>query len=209
MNTKFLCSLAVAGAFAFGGAASAIAAPDGPEGPANCTFSNGTTTCAHVGAPVVTTSTSAPDQNECTTTSETATTTTTYSAHRGTYNSNGTSVAAPADTSTSSTREVSHYCPPPANDARSTCESLGYTYTPIAAGGLDGYNYASFYTCTGAGLTHDQVVALGFSLQPYCEAMRDGTLSGEVAAEQNFQWNSTYTGFIYGDWVSSCIKVQR
>lgn len=130
MNTKFLCSLAVAGAFAFGGTGSALAAPAGPEGPANCSFGGGTTTCAHVGDPVVTTSTSSPDQNGCTTTSETTTTTTTYSAHRGTYNSNGTSVAAPADTSTSSTREVSHYCPPPpaAGGAKAACESMGLNY---------------------------------------------------------------------------------
>ena len=43
VNTKFLCSLAVASMFAFGGAASALAAPAGPEGPANCSFTGGTT----------------------------------------------------------------------------------------------------------------------------------------------------------------------
>jgi hypothetical protein len=129
VNPKFLCSLAVAGAFAFGGAANAFAAPAGPEGPASCSFSGGATTCAHVGAPVVTSSTTSPDQNGCTTTNETTTTTTTYSAHRGTYNSNGTSVAAPADTSTSSTREVSHDCPPSGASAEQACESLGYNYS--------------------------------------------------------------------------------
>jgi hypothetical protein len=124
----FLAAIAGA-AFA---AAPALAAPSGAEGPSNCSFSNGTTTCAHVGAPVVTSSTTSPDQNGCTTTSETTTTTTTYSAHRGTYNSNGTSVAAPADTSTSSTREVSHYCPPPPSNGgpgEAGCKSLGYNYS--------------------------------------------------------------------------------
>lgn len=156
MNTKLLCSLAVAGAFALGGAGSALAAPAGPEGPANCSFTGGTTTCANVGAPVVTTSTSSPDQNGCTTTSETTTTTTTYSAHRGTYNSNGTSVAAPANTSTSSTREVSHYCPPPPSNGpgEAACKSLGYNYSGERQGSVYGYAATIHFTCgEGNGLS--------------------------------------------------------
>jgi len=148
-------------------AAPALAAPAGPEGPSSCSFSNGTTTCAHVGAPVVTTSTTSPDQNGCTTTSETTTTTTSYSAHRGTYNSNGTSVSAPADTSTSSTREVSTYCPPPPSSGpgEAACKALGYNYNSSQ------YQRVIFrssvtvrFTCgEGNNLTLQQAQAIGAS----------------------------------------------
>ena len=109
----------------------ALAAPSGPEGPSNCSFSNGTTTCAYVGDPVVTYSTTDPDANGCTTTYKTTTVTTSSTAHRGTYNSNGTPVEAPADTSTSETVEDSSYCPPPPANGpgQAACESLGYNYS--------------------------------------------------------------------------------
>ena len=124
-------SVAVVGAFAFGATGSAVAAPAGPEGPENCTFTKGTTTCTLVGAPVVTTSTS-KDAAGCTVTHETTRITTSYSAHRGTYNSNGTAVDAPASTTSESTALVSKVCPPPppvaTGPGQAACEALGYDW---------------------------------------------------------------------------------
>lgn len=130
MNTKFLCSLAVAGTFVVGGAGNAIAAPAGPEGPANCTFSNGATTCASVGDPVVTQSSSSPAAG-CTTTKTTTTFTTTYSSHRGTYNSNGKVLAAPPS-STASTESSKTTCDP----IRYEAETLPGTFTGGFNGGV-------------------------------------------------------------------------
>jgi hypothetical protein len=104
--------LITAGVFALACAGTALAAPSGPEGPGNCTFANGVTTCSHVGQPVVTTTTSSPDvRTGCTTTTTTTTTTTSYTAHHGTYNSSGEEVTPPADM-TSSTTSDSTNCPP-------------------------------------------------------------------------------------------------
>ena len=106
-------ALALAGAIvaALAVAVGAGASTSGPEGPANCTFANGITTCAWPGAPASTQSTSAADvRTGCTTTTTTTTTTTSYTAHHGTYNSNGVAVKAPAAT-TSSTSSDSTSCP--------------------------------------------------------------------------------------------------
>jgi hypothetical protein len=69
------------------------------------------TTCGHVQAPVVTTDTSAPDPvTGCTTTTTTTTTTTNYTAHQGTYNSNGVARTAPASTNAVSNTSAQN-CP--------------------------------------------------------------------------------------------------
>lgn len=108
MKKLLLASVAALALFA---AAAAAAAPSGPEGPGTCTFANGITTCAHVGAPVVTETTSAPDElTGCTTTTVTTATTTTYTAHHGTYNSHGSPAPAPADATTTATSS-SEACP--------------------------------------------------------------------------------------------------
>jgi hypothetical protein len=163
VNTKFLCSLAVAGAFAFGGTGSALAAPAGSEGPENCTFSKGTTTCAHVGDPVVTTSTST-DGAGCTLTHKTTTITTTYSAHRGTYNSNGKAVPAPASTSTESTVLDSKVCPPADGPGQAECEALGYNYEGSRPGSVYGYAATIQFSCgEGNGLTYEQAWAISWT----------------------------------------------
>jgi len=192
VNTKFLCSLAVAGAFAFGGTGSAIAAPAGPEGPANCSFSGGTTTCAQVGAPVVTTSTSTDDAG-CTLTYDTTTITTTYSAHHGTYNSNGAAVAAPASTSSQSTVLASTVCPPPAgNSAREACEAYGYHYNEP---GGDYYGNGTdlgpiHFTCgQGDNLTLAQAQQITFydqSLAHECQAIYNAWSTVDNANQTDF-----------------------
>lgn len=107
---KLVFILACGFALAITGAA--VAAPAGPEGPANCTFANGITTCAQVGSPVQTGSTtSSPDvRTGCTTTTISYTTTTTYTAHHGTYNSSGEALSPPPSTSTQST-STTQDCP--------------------------------------------------------------------------------------------------
>jgi hypothetical protein len=101
------------GALALASAGPALAAPGGPESPANCTFSGGVTTCASVSQAVASGSTTTiPDvRTGCTTTSTTFTTTTTYTAHHGTYNSRGAATSAPAPTSSSTTSGEAPVCP--------------------------------------------------------------------------------------------------
>lgn len=112
----------------------AMAAPSGPEGPDNCTFDKGVTTCAQPDAPVVTESSSAPDSRTgCVTVTTTTTTTTTYTAHRGTYNSSGSAVTAPPPANSSSSTQ-SQECPVhgsvglyAADRSGATCEGVGHT----------------------------------------------------------------------------------
>lgn len=118
--------LITAGVFALAYTGAALATPNGPEGPGNCTFDKGVTTCSYVGQPVATgTSTSAPDaRTGCTTTTSTYTTTTTYTSHHGTYNSQGEEVTAPQPTSTTSTSS-STSCPPHGSVALNAGHSQG------------------------------------------------------------------------------------
>jgi hypothetical protein len=87
---KLALFILTAGAVALS-AGTAAAAPKGPEGPDNCTFEKGTTTCH-----TTTTSVVPITQPGCSQDGSTTTTTTTYTAHKGTYNSNGKAVDAPA-----------------------------------------------------------------------------------------------------------------
>ena len=158
-----------------------MAAPAGPEGPSNCTFEKGTTTCSHVGDPVVTTSTSSPDPTTgCKTTTTTTTITTSYSAHRGTYNSHGKQLADPPSTSTESSTS-SEECPPPppANSAKAACEALGYNYNEPGGDFIqNGYHHGElYYTCgDGNDLTIAQAWAIAWTPvhSQHCVVSRDG-----------------------------------
>ena len=95
-----------AGALVLSAAGTAVAAPAGPEGPENCTFEKGITTCTLVGEPVITESTRFESCPEGSVgggyvTTVTRTVTTTHSRHRGTYNSNGEEIDSSTSTSVS------------------------------------------------------------------------------------------------------------
>lgn len=145
-------------------AGAAVAAPSGPESPSNCTFSNGTTTCATVGAPQTTSSVSAPDANGCTITTTTTTVTTTYAAHRGTYNSHGVALPNPASTSSSTSQDAAPSCPSSGGTpsaAQAYCESLGYTYNGPSTMTVNGRPQDVHYTCgEGNALTLTQAWAI-------------------------------------------------
>ena len=197
------------GALLLGLSGTAAAAPAGAEGPENCTFSGGVTTCKHVGEPVDTTNVSDPDpQTGCVTTTVTTTTTTSYTAHRGTFNSSGAKVAAPADdvdSSSTSTEDCPPPPPPPAT-AQVKCEDLGYNYSEPAKS-PNGYD--TFWICDKPGMTHAEAVTVSHALVDLCRNTTEGTLSGQIVAEDVWEWNSTFTGFNLVRSLSSCVKVQR
>lgn len=90
-----LAMLVSAGALALAAPGSALAAPAGDEGPDHCTFEKGVTIC-EFSETTIETEVSEPDPvTGCVTTTIYDTTIFWYTAHRGTYNSNGRPVEPP------------------------------------------------------------------------------------------------------------------
>jgi hypothetical protein len=179
MNKKLATMLVMSSSLIVGAAGAAVAAPAGSESPSNCTFSQGTTTCGTVGAPVSTPTTSGPDANGCTTTTTVTTVTTTYTAHHGTYNSHGAAVASPPSTTQTTGTTTSHACPTNTPTAAQVCRdrSLNYeeggSYTSPQFGFVPGQTYPVFFTCgRGDGLTLAQAQELTPFLFPACRADR-------------------------------------
>lgn len=170
MHLKTLFPLVVTSIAMLSATGTALAAPAGSESPSNCTFSKGTTTCSHVGDPVVTTSTGT-DGAGCTLTYKTTTIPTTYSAHRGTYNSAGEAVPAPASTSTESTVLDSKVCPP-AKTAKTICEDAGGTFdgTPTPTDYMHPGG-TILLQCSGFGADWQTALySVGYPWRPYCDA---------------------------------------
>lgn len=155
MRRRVLSVLTVTSAVALAAAGTAAAAPSGPEGPSNCAFNNGATTCSAVGAPVVTQTTSSPAAG-CTTTTTTSTVTTTYTRHRGTYNSNGKALDAPAD-SAAATSSASTSCAPVKYEAEDVSATgtfaNGYNGGTAPDGSFSGDAYAVFRFAPGGTFT--------------------------------------------------------
>ena len=117
-----------AGALALSGVGTAVAAPAGPEGPDNCTFEMGITTCTLVGEPVITESIGGFPCGDVVLpyTIYTTTVTTTYSRHRGAYNTNGQEIERSTSTSSSSGGGgEAPYCEAPSQDFESVCRRAG------------------------------------------------------------------------------------